>query len=188
MLALTFNNEIFNKDTDRKYQHGVVMFSLDPKSGEYILVEENIAISEDTQEYAINASNYRHWLAPMQQYIDELVKGKSGTRGKDFNTRWVAAMVGDVHRILCRGGIFIYPYDTKDAGKAGKLRLMYEANPMSLLIEQAGGQSTDGTQRIMDYEPTNIHQRVPVVLGSRNEVQYVKSLHVKSLAEANENK
>lgn len=157
----------------------VVMFSLDPDSNDYVLIEENVQIDADTSEYAINASNYRYWQAPMQQYIDELIAGKTGVRGRDFNTRWVAAMVGDVHRILCRGGLFTYPFDTKDVNKAGKLRLMYEANPMSLLIERAGGAATDAVQRILDIEPTDIHQRVPVVLGSKNEVDYVKNLHLK---------
>lgn len=157
----------------------VVMFSLDPDSNDYVLIEEDVQIDADTSEYAINASNYRYWQAPMQQYIDELIAGKTGVRGRDFNTRWVAAMVGDVHRILCRGGLFTYPFDTKDANKAGKLRLMYEANPMSLLIERAGGAATDAMQRILDIEPTDIHQRVPVVLGSKNEVDYVKNLHLK---------
>ena len=157
----------------------VVMFSLDPDSNDYVLIEEDVQIDADTSEYAINASNYRYWQAPMQQYIDELIAGKTGVRGRDFNTRWVAAMVGDVHRILCRGGLFTYPFDTKDANKSGKLRLMYEANPMSLLIERAGGAATDAVQRILDIEPTDIHQRVPVVLGSKNEVDYVKNLHLK---------
>ena len=157
----------------------VVMFSLDPDSNDYVLIEEDVQIDADTSEYAINASNYRYWQAPMQQYIDELIAGKTGVRGRDFNTRWVAAMVGDVHRILCRGGLFTYPFDTKDANKAGKLRLMYEANPMSLLVERAGGAATDAVQRILDIEPTDIHQRVPVVLGSKNEVDYVKNLHLK---------
>ena len=156
----------------------VVMFSLDPDTNEYVLIEENVTIDADTSEYAINASNYRYWRAPMQQYIDELIAGKTGVRGRDFNTRWVAAMVGDVHRILCRGGLFTYPFDTKYANKAGKLRLMYEANPMSLLIERAGGAATDAVNRILDIKPTDIHQRVPVVLGSKNEVEYVKNLHV----------
>lgn len=156
----------------------VVMFSLDPESGDYLLIEDNVQIAADTSEYAINASNYRYWRAPMQQYIDELIAGETGVRGRDFNTRWVAAMVGDVHRILCRGGLFTYPFDTKHANKAGKLRLMYEANPMSLLIERAGGMATDAVTRILDIEPTDIHQRVPVVLGSKNEVAYVKQLHV----------
>lgn len=157
----------------------VVMFSLDPDSNDYMLIEEDVQIDADASEYAINASNYRYWQAPMQQYIDELIAGKTGVRGRDFNTRWVAAMVGDVHRILCRGGLFTYPFDTKDVNKAGKLRLMYEANPMSLLIERAGGAATDAVQRILDIEPTDIHQRVPVVLGSKNEVDYVKNLHLK---------
>ena len=156
----------------------VVMFSLDPDTNDYVLIEENVTIDADTSEYAINASNYRYWRAPMQQYIDELIAGKTGVRGRDFNTRWVAAMVGDVHRILCRGGVFTYPFDTKDANKAGKLRLMYEANPMSLLIERAGGAATDAVSRILDIAPTDIHQRVSVVLGSKNEVEYVKNLHV----------
>lgn len=156
----------------------VVMFSLDPDSGDYILINDQVQIAADTSEYAINSSNYRYWLAPMQQYIDELIAGKTGVRGRDFNTRWVAAMVGDVHRILCRGGLFTYPFDTKYPNKAGKLRLMYEANPMSLLIERAGGAATDAINRILDIEPTDIHQRVPVVLGSKNEVNYVKDLHV----------
>lgn len=156
----------------------VVMFSLDPDTNEYVLIEENVTIDADTSEYAINASNYRYWRAPMQQYIDELIAGKTGVRGRDFNTRWVAAMVGDVHRILCRGGLFTYPFDTKYANKAGKLRLMYEANPMSLLIERAGGAATDAVNRILDIAPTDIHQRVPVVLGSKNEVEYVRNLHV----------
>ena len=156
----------------------VVMFSLDPDTNDYVLIEENVTINTDTSEYAINASNYRYWRAPMQQYIDELIAGKTGVRGRDFNTRWVAAMVGDVHRILCRGGLFTYPFDTKYANKAGKLRLMYEANPMSLLIERAGGAATDAVNRILDIAPTDIHQRVPVVLGSKNEVEYVKNLHV----------
>lgn len=165
MLALTINSD-------------VVMFSLDPDSGDYVMVNERVQIAADTSEYAINSSNYRYWLAPMQQYIDELIAGETGVRGRDFNTRWVAAMVGDVHRILCRGGLFTYPFDTKYAHKAGKLRLMYEANPMSLLIERAGGGATDATQRILDITPTDIHQRVPVVLGSKNEVDYVKNLHL----------
>ena len=156
----------------------VVMFSLDPDTNDYVLIEENVTVDADTSEYAINASNYRYWRAPMQQYIDELIAGETGVRGRDFNTRWVAAMVGDVHRILCRGGLFTYPFDTKYANKAGKLRLMYEANPMSLLIERAGGGATDAVNRILDIEPIDIHQRVPVVLGSKNEVDYVKNLHV----------
>lgn len=155
----------------------VAMFSLDPVSQAFVQVMDNVQISPDTKEYAINASNYRYWLPPMQRYVDEFTAGKSGVRGKDFNMRWVAAMVGDVHRILVRGGVFSYPFDTKHPDKAGKLRLMYEANPMSLLVENAGGASTDAVNRILEIEPKNIHQRVPVVLGSKNEVDYVKKLH-----------
>ena len=171
ILAFTFCERLDSKN------EGVVMFSLNPETAEFELIKKNITIEEDTKEYAINASNARHWLPPMQQYINELLQGSTGPRGKNFNTRCVAAMVGDVHRILCRGGIFIYPKDTKDPNKAGKLRLMYEANPMSLLIERAGGASTDAINRIMDYEPTEIHQRVAVVLGAKNEVEHVQKLH-----------
>lgn len=156
---------------------GVAMFSFDPISQTYILINDNVRISEQTAEYAINASNRRYWLEPIQQYIEELTQGDTGVRNKDYNMRWVAAMIADVHRILIRGGVFMYPYDTKIAGKAGKLRLMYEANPMSFVIEQAGGASTDGVVRIMDIAPTDIHQRIPVVLGAKNEVDYVKALH-----------
>ena len=156
---------------------GVAMFSLDPDTKAFVQIKDQVQISADTKEYAINASNYRYWLPPMQRYIDEFTAGKTGVRGKDFNMRWVAAMVGDIHRILCRGGVFSYPFDTKHPDKPGKLRLMYEANPMSLLIEQAGGLSTDAINRILDIEPTSIHQRVPVVLGAKNEVEYVKKLH-----------
>lgn len=158
-------------------KQGVVMFSLDAKHNEYIKIKQDIHIAPDTKEYAINASNYRLWQPPMRQYIDELLAGETGVRGKDFNTRWVATMVADVHRILCRGGVFTYPLDTKYPNKAGKLRLMYEANPMSLIIEQADGLSTDAVNRILDIEPTDIHQRVPVVLGAKNEVLYIQKLH-----------
>ncbi len=158
--------------------NGVDIFTLDRDLGEFILTSEKISIPTDTQEFAINMSNQRHWEKPMQRYVNECLDGKEGVRGKDFNMRWVASMVGDVHRILMRGGIFMYPYDLKDPKKAGKLRLMYEANPMSFLIEQAGGASTTGRQRIMDVDPTGLHQRIPVVLGSRNEVLRVTHYHV----------
>lgn len=159
---------------------GVAMFSFDPMSQTYLLINDDVRISEDTAEYAINASNRRYWLTPIVNYIEELTQGDAGIRAKDYNMRWVAAMIADVHRILIRGGVFMYPFDTKIAGKAGKLRLMYEANPMSFVIEQAGGASTDGVQRIMEITPTHIHQRIPVVLGAKNEVAYVKDLHDKA--------
>lgn len=159
--------------------NGVNMFTLDRDIGEFILTKRNVMIPEDTQEFAINASNQRFWDAPVQRYISECLQGKEGPRGKNFNMRWVASMVAEVHRILTRGGIFMYPIDTKtrDAGKAGKLRLMYEANPMSMIVEQAGGMSTTGTERIMEIQPTELHQRVPVVLGSKNEVALVTAYH-----------
>jgi fructose-1,6-bisphosphatase I len=122
-------------------------------------------------------SNMRHWAAPMRRYIDECLAGRDGPRGKDFNMRWVASMVADVHRILTRGGIFMYPWDKREPDKPGKLRLLYEANPMSFLVEQAGGMATDGTQRILDIVPTTLHQRVSVVLGSKNEVERVTAYH-----------
>lgn len=156
---------------------GVVFFTLDPETQTFLLTNENVTVAADTQEYAINASNQRHWEAPVKRYIDELQAGKTSVRGKDFNMRWVACMVGDIHRILCRSGIFLYPYDLKDPKKAGRLRLMYEANPMSMLIEQAGGASTTGRVRIMDIQPTELHQRVPVVIGSKNEVDLVTQYH-----------
>ena len=156
---------------------GVAMFTLDREQGSFVLVEENVQIPPDTREFAINMSNMRHWDAPVKRYIDECLQGKDGPRGKDFNMRWIASMVADVHRILTRGGIFMYPWDKREPDKPGKLRLMYEANPMSWLIEQAGGAATDGRQRILDIEPTQLHQRVSVVLGSRNEVERVTGYH-----------
>ena len=156
---------------------GTVFFTFDPETQQFLLTTENIQVAADTKEYAINSSNQRHWENPVKRYIEELLAGKTGPREKDFNIRWVACMVGDIHRILCRSGIFMYPYDLKDPKKAGRLRLMYEANPMSMLIEQAGGASTTGRVRILDIEPTDLHQRVPVIIGSKNEVDLVTGYH-----------
>ena len=156
---------------------GVVFFTFDPESQEFLLTTNAITVAADTKEYAINASNQRHWEEPVKRYVDELLAGTTGPREKDFNMRWVACMVGDIHRILCRSGIFMYPYDLKDPKKAGRLRLMYEANPMSMLLEQAGGASTTGRVRILDIQPTELHQRVPVIIGSKNEVELVTSYH-----------
>ena len=156
---------------------GTVFFTYDLDSQEFLLTTQDIAVAADTKEYAINASNQRHWEEPVKRYVDELLAGKTGPREKDFNMRWVACMVGDIHRILCRSGIFMYPYDLKDPKKAGRLRLMYEANPMSMLMEQAGGASTTGRVRILDIEPNDLHQRVPVIIGSKNEVDLVTSYH-----------
>ena len=156
---------------------GVAMFTLDREQGSFLLTEENVKIPEDTQEFAINMSNIRHWDEPVKRYIDECLQGQEGLRGKDFNMRWIASMVADVHRILSRGGVFLYPWDKREPEKAGKLRLMYEANPMSWLIEQAGGAATNGKQRILDIQPTKLHERVSVILGSKNEVERVTAYH-----------
>jgi fructose-1,6-bisphosphatase I len=156
---------------------GVAMFTLDREQGSFVLIEEDVKIPEDTKEFAINMSNMRHWDAPVRRYIDECLAGTDGPRGKDFNMRWVASMVADVHRILTRGGIFMYPWDKREPDKPGKLRLMYEANPMSWLVEQAGGAATNGKQRILDIQPKKLHERVSVILGSKNEVERVTAYH-----------
>jgi fructose-1,6-bisphosphatase I len=155
--------------------NGVVGFTLDRELGSFVMTDEKIMIPPDTQEFAINASNMRNWGAPVKRYIDECLAGKSGERGKDFNMRWVASMVADVYRIMSRGGVFLYPRDAKH--KEGRLRLMYEANPMAMIVEQAGGAATDGTQRILDIQPTALHERVGVILGSKNEVERVTRYH-----------
>ncbi len=156
---------------------GVAMFTLDREQGSWVLTQDGVQIPEDTQEFAINMSNMRHWAPPMRRYIDECLAGTEGVRGKNFNMRWIASMVADVHRILTRGGVFIYPWDQREPGKAGKLRLMYEANPMGFLVEQAGGAATNGQQRILDIAPDALHQRVSVMLGSKNEVERVTRYH-----------
>ena len=156
---------------------GVKGFTLDREMGSFVLTHEDITIPETTQEFAINMSNQRHWEPAMQSYVSDLLAGKDGTRGKDFNMRWIASMVADVHRILTRGGIFIYPWDKKDASKPGKLRLMYEANPMSLPVAQAGGESITGLEDVLAIQPTSCHQRVPVLLGSKKEIQRLREYH-----------
>ena len=153
---------------------GVNAFTLDA-DGRWLLTHPELSIKADTAEFAINMSNQRHWAAPMRRYIDGCLAGKDGPRGKNFNMRWIASMVADVHRIMMRGGIFMYPWDAREPGKPGKLRLMYEANPMGLVVERAGGKATDGAERILDIQPTKLHQRVPVVLGSANEVEEVRA-------------
>ena len=158
---------------------GVAMFTLDREQGSFVLTQENVQIPEDTKEFAINMSNMRHWDEPVKRYIDECLQGQEGPRGKDFNMRWIASMVADVHRILTRGGVFMYPWDKREPNKPGKLRLMYEANPMSWLVEQAGGAATNGRQRILDLQPTQLHERVSVILGSKNEVERITSYHTK---------
>ena len=164
MLALTTGN-------------GVQLFTLNPETNEFLLTTEAMSISKDTAEFAINMSNQRFWEAPMQTYISDLLLGTIGPREQAFNMRWIAAMVGDVHRVLSRGGIFTYPTDNKNPQKPYKLRLMYEANPMSFLVEQAGGKASTGYENIMDIEPSEIHQRVAVILGSANEVDACLEYH-----------
>jgi fructose-1,6-bisphosphatase I len=155
--------------------NGVAGFTLDRELGSFILTQQRIVIPEETQEFAINASNARNWEPPVKRYIDECLAGTTGPRGKDFNMRWVASMVADVYRILSRGGIFMYPRDAKH--KEGRLRLMYEANPMSFIVEQAGGAATNGRERILDIRPQALHQRIGVVLGSKSEVDRVARYH-----------
>src|SRR5690606_34560357 len=169
MLVLTIGN-------------GVVGFTLDREMGSWVPTQDQIRVPEDTKEFAINMSNMRHWAPPVRRYIDECLAGTTGPLGKDYNMRWIASMVADVHRILTRGGIFMYPWDAREPGKAGKLRLMYEANPMSMIIEQAGGAAIDGNQRILDIQPEKLHQRVSVILGSKNEVERVGRYHAEATA------
>lgn len=157
-------------------KHGIAMFTLNVHN-QFQLTQENPQIPVSTAEFAINMSNQRHWQPAMQNYIAQLLAGKSGCRGKDYNMRWVASMVAEVHRILIRGGIFTYPQDNRNPDKPGKLRLMYEANPMSLLVEQAQGAATNTRQNILDIQPEGLHQRVAVVLGSKEEVDYVTAMH-----------
>lgn len=156
---------------------GVVGFTLDREMGSWVLTHDNITIPDDTQEFAINMSNMRHWAAPVKRYIDECLAGKTGPRGQDFNMRWVASMVTDIHRLMMRGGVFMYPWDAREPNKPGKLRLMYEANPMSMLVEQAGGMATNGYKRILDVQPSSLHERVSVIIGSKNEVARITDYH-----------
>ena len=157
--------------------NGVNCFTLDREMGSWVMTERDMRIPEETAEYAINASNTRHWFPPVKRYISELEAGTEGPRGRNFNMRWIASMVADVHRILNRGGIFMYPADARDPDKPGKLRLMYEANPMSMIVEQAGGAATDGHTRILDIQPTKLHQRVAVFRGSKSEGERVTGYH-----------
>lgn len=157
--------------------NGVNCFTLDREMGSWVLTQRNMQIPVETKEFAINASNARHWFSPVTRYVNELLAGEDGVRGSNFNMRWIASMVADVHRILSRGGVFMYPADSRDTKMPGKLRLMYEANPMAFLVEQAGGAATNGAQRILDIQPEKLHQRVPVFLGSKSEVERVTAYH-----------
>ena len=160
--------------------HGVAVFTLDREQGSFVLTQDDLKIPASTSEFSINMSNLRHWAPPVKRYIDECLQGKDGPRGRDFNMRWVGSMVADVHRILMRGGVFLYPWDQREPNKPGKLRLLYEANPMSLLVEQAGGAATNGKQRILDIAPCSLHERCSVMLGSREEVELLQRYHAES--------
>ena len=157
---------------------GVAVFTLDREQGSFVLTQSDLRIPASTSEFSINMSNLRHWAPPVRRYIDECLQGKDGPRGRDFNMRWVGSMVADVHRILMRGGVFLYPWDKREPAKPGKLRLLYEANPMSFLVEQAGGAAVAGTLRILDVEPTALHQRCSVMLGSRDEIERLHQYHL----------
>ncbi len=157
--------------------NGVAGFTLNPNLGEFVLTHANIQVPVDTHEFAINSSNSRFWEPPVKRYVDECLAGKTGVRGKDFNMRWIASMVAEAHRILMRGGVFLYPRDTKDAGKPGRLRLLYEANPIGFIIEQAGGRASTGRQPMLGVKPSSLHQRIGLVFGSKNEVERIERYH-----------
>ena len=158
---------------------GVAGFTLDPETNAWNRSAEQMTLPARTSEYAINASNYRHWAAPVQTYVDEVLAGKDGPRGRNFNMRWVGSMVADLHRILTRGGVFLYPWDKREPDRAGRLRLMYEANPMAMIVDRAGGQAFDGMTDILDTPVTGLHQRVSVMIGSAEEVEHLKALHAR---------
>ena len=166
---------------------GVHGFTLDPNLGEFMLTHPDIQVPADTQEFAINASNSRFWEAPVTRYVNECLAGKTGPRGKDFNMRWIASMVAEAHRILMRGGVFMYPRDTKDPGKAGRLRLLYEANPIAMVMEQAGGRASSGREPMLGVQPSALHQRIGLVFGSKNEVERIERYHAEPARAAEHN-
>lgn len=159
---------------------GTQVFTLDPSTADFVLTQVDVTIAASTAEFAINASNQRYWQPAMQRYISECLQGENGPRQKDFNMRWCASMVMDVHRILSRGGVFLYPRDSKQPVKAGRLRLLYEANPMSLLVTRAGGLSINGEQDVLALVPDSIHQRVPVLLGASEEIERLRQYHLQA--------
>ncbi|MBP6996985.1 MAG: class 1 fructose-bisphosphatase [Phycicoccus sp.] len=161
---------------------GVHGFTLDPALGEFFLTHPDLRVPRECEEFAINASNSRFWEPAVQRYVQECLAGTSGPRGKDFNMRWVASMVADVHRILTRGGVYLYPWDTKDPDRAGRLRLLYEGSPVAMIMEQAGGLATTGRTRVLDVEPTDIHQRVPLIFGSAAEIERIETYHAQQPA------
>jgi len=162
--------------------NGVAGFTLDPNLGEFVLTHPDLQVPPDTREFAINASNHRFWEPPVRRYVDECLAGRSGVRGKDFNSRWIASMVAEAHRFLMRGGVFLYPRDTREPEKGGRLRLLYEANPIGFVMEQAGGRASTGRQPMLGVKPTALHQRVGLVFGSRHEVERIERYHHETLA------
>ena len=174
MLVLTVGN-------------GVVGFTLDPNLGEFKLTHPDITVPEDTQEFAINASNSRFWEPPVKRYVDECLAGRTGPRGKDFNMRWIASMVAEAHRILMRGGVFMYPRDSKDSTRSGRLRLLYEANPIGMVMEQAGGRASTGRRAVLEVQPSSLHQRIGLVFGSKNEVDRIERYHAEPSADTQDN-
>jgi fructose-1,6-bisphosphatase len=152
-------------------------FTLDPEIGAFTLTHPTMTIPPACREFAVNVSNERFWEPPVRRYVEECIEGVSGPRGEDFNMRWIASMVADIYRILIRGGLYMYPSEPKDPTRRGRLRLMYEANPMAMIVEQAGGAASTGRERILELAPESIHQRVPVILGSREEVERLVSYH-----------
>ena len=157
--------------------NGVSAFTLNPNLGEFMLTHRNLVVPADTREFAINSSNSRFWEPPIKRYVDECLAGATGPRGKDFNMRWIASMVAEAHRILMRGGVFMYPRDTKDPAKPGRLRLLYEANPIGFIMEQAGGRASTGRQPMLGVKPSSLHQRIGLVFGSKNEVDRIERYH-----------
>jgi fructose-1,6-bisphosphatase I/sedoheptulose-1,7-bisphosphatase len=164
MLVLTVGN-------------GVAGFTLNPDLGEFVLTHPKLAVPPEAREFAINSSNSRFWEPPVKRYVDECLAGRTGPRGKDFNMRWIASLVAEAHRIMMRGGVFLYPRDLREPSKPGRLRLLYEANPIGLLIEQAGGRASTGRQPVLGVQPSALHQRIGVVLGSRDEVERIERYH-----------
>jgi fructose-1,6-bisphosphatase len=156
---------------------GVDGFTLDRDIGAFVLTHPQLRIPEDCGEFAINASNERFWEAPVRRYIQECLAGGTGPRGGDFNMRWIASLVAETYRILTRGGVFLYPQDSKEPARPGRLRLMYECNPIAFIVEQAGGGASTGRERVMEIQPTGLHQRVPLIFGSRNEVERIERYH-----------
>ena len=174
MLVLTVGN-------------GAAGFMLDPNLGEFMLTHPQLQVPPDTQEFAINASNSHFWEAPIKRYLYECLAGKSGTHGKDFNMRWIASMVAEAHRILMREGVFMYPRDNKDPSKADRLRLLYEANPIGMVMEQAVGRASNCREPMLSVQPTGLHQRIGLVFGSKHEVERIERYHSEPVEVENEN-